>query len=98
MRDKGFFGKVLHVNRCALGEPMPGRHDKRKLIAKYFRGHQLCFAWHKGNRAQVEPIIEHLVRYVPLIGSVHSNLDVRTQLPELRRSEEQGMDRAFIYA
>src|SRR5215467_7158702 len=96
VRHKTLAPEVGDVHLLAPGQRMFGMHHQRKFVLEYFRGLQLRVAGNKGYGAQIESIVQNLVRDVAREHAVNADLHARVGPPELGKGGQKGMNRAFV--
>ena len=72
--------------------------DQGQLILQNFRSVQLRIARDERDGADIEPIVQHLVRNVARKHAVHPYLHARVQFAKSRKGGEQRVDGAFVHA
>jgi len=94
--DESFFSQFSNVNFAFFRKDMFRRNDQGQLVLEDFGGLELGVAWDEGNGAEVETVVQDLVRNVARKHAVNADLDAGMQLTELRERREKSVDGAFV--
>src|SRR5947208_12607593 len=65
VRDKSFFAKLGDIDFTLLRKEMLGVHDQSQLILQDLRGLKLGIAGHVRYRAEIQAVVQDLMRNVP---------------------------------
>jgi hypothetical protein len=98
MGDENFAAEIGDIDFTLSRERMFGRCYERELIFQNFRGLQLRVARNVGDSAEVEAIVQHLVRNVARKHAVNTHLHTRMFLAKYDEGGEQGVNGAFVDA
>ena len=94
--NERLFVKIRDIDFAALGKRMLEGNDQSELVLEDFGGLELGVARDEGNGAEVETVVQDLVRNVARKHAVNADLDAGMQLTELRERREKGVDGAFV--
>src|SRR6516164_7420398 len=98
MGEEGFAGKVGDVYFSLLCKPVLWRHDQRQLVFQNLGGLELGIAWHKGNGAESETVIQDLVGNIAGKHAVNAQLDPGMQFAKFGEGGKKRVNGAFVDA
>ena len=96
VRDKSFFAKLGDIDFTLLRKEMLGVHDQSQLILQDLRGLKLGIAGHVRYRAEIQAVVQDLMRNVPGKHAMHAHLDAGMLFPKFGQGGEQGVDGALV--